>query len=166
MTAPEQPAHATEALHLRTPHAHEHALLTDLVMRSKASNGYDAAFMQAVQAELAITPAMIAEGPFRVMTLNGRAVGTVQVARQGADWHLNRLFIDPDCQGLGIGRRLLDWAMAEARRLGASKLHIESDPNAEAFYLKAGAVRTGLAPSGSIPGRMIPLLILPLDDPD
>lgn len=156
----------TGAFRLREAHAGEYAALTALVLRSKASNGYDKAFMQAVEAELAITAAMVADGPFRVMEMNGRAVGTVQVTQQGGDWHLNRLFIDPDCQELGIGRRLLEWAMVEARRLGATELHIESDPNAEGFYLKAGAVRTGLAPSGSIPGRMIPLLILPLGNTD
>jgi len=35
---------------------------------------------------------------------------------------------------------------------------IDADPNAEGFYLKMGAERVGESPSGSIPGRMLPLL--------
>lgn len=35
---------------------------------------------------------------------------------------------------------------------------IDADPNAEPFYRAMGAVRIGATPSGSIPGRELPLL--------
>ncbi|WP_067619878.1 hypothetical protein [Alicyclobacillus acidiphilus] len=38
------------------------------------------------------------------------------------------------------------------------ELTIRPDPNAEPFYLAMGAQRVGEVPSGSIPGRMLPLL--------
>ncbi|MDF1730105.1 MAG: GNAT family N-acetyltransferase [Minwuia sp.] len=149
-------------IRLRPARVAECAELTDLIMRSKASNGYDAAFMEACRAELTVTPEILARGPFAVLEADGKLIGTAQVSREEDVWHLQLMFVDPACQGMGAGRRLIDWAMTEAGLQGASELHIEADPNAEAFYLRSGAHRVGAAPSGSIPGRMIPLMILPL----
>ena len=53
---------------------------------------------------------------------------------------------------------MFDWAADEARRLGARCMTIEADPFAAAFYERMGAVRIGVAPSGSVPGRKLPLL--------
>jgi len=53
--------------------------------------------------------------------------------------------------------------MALARTEGFLALAIHSDPNAESFYLSHGATRTGDTPSGSIPGRILPLLRLAID---
>jgi hypothetical protein len=39
-------------------------------------------------------------------------------------------------------------------------LLIDADPFAESFYLALGCERIGEAPSGSIPGRMLPRLRL------
>ena len=36
---------------------------------------------------------------------------------------------------------------------------IEADPDAAPFYRRMGAQDVGLAPSGSIPGRMLPKLV-------
>jgi hypothetical protein len=43
-------------------------------------------------------------------------------------------------------------------------MRIEADPHAEAFYLGRGARCVGTAPSGSIPGRMLPLLEIDLSE--
>ena len=40
----------------------------------------------------------------------------------------------------------------------AAELRIEADPEAVPFYQRMGAKITGSAPSGSIPGRRLPLL--------
>ena len=56
-------------------------------------------------------------------------------------------------------------AIATARASGARTLRIEADPYAEPFYQAMGAMRIGETPSGSIPGRMLPLLHLTLSGP-
>jgi GNAT superfamily N-acetyltransferase len=65
--------------------------------------------------------------------------------------------------GRGVGRALLDAALALARTGGFRALGIHADPNAEAFYLRHGATRIGVVASGSIPGRALPLLRLAID---
>jgi hypothetical protein len=53
------------------------------------------------------------------------------------------------------------WAHLEdaARAAGATRLEVDSDPHAEGFYRAMGMHRAGEAPSGSIPGRMLPHLV-------
>ena len=82
--------------------------------------------------------------------------------RLGAEADLAKLFVAPTAQGAGIGRALFAWAVAEARRKGARRMTIESDPHARAFYERMGAAVIGEAPSGAIPGRTLPLLALDL----
>lgn len=150
-------------MRLRKPAVHELDVLTDLIMRSKAVYGYDAAFMKACREELTLTPEKIARGSVIVAEFDGAPAGVAQIMSHDGEWHLELLFIDPKHMVLGIGRRLMAWTVEEARRQGAKELRIEADPDAEAFYLKMGAERRGEAPSQSIPGRSLPLLVLPLD---
>jgi len=66
------------------------------------------------------------------------------------------LWLYPRLIGRGIGRRLFEHALLTARELGFESLLIESDPNAEGFYLAMGAMRVGERRSPS--GRTLPLL--------
>jgi len=66
------------------------------------------------------------------------------------------LYVEPSLQGGGVGRLL--WAELEthARETGAARIILDSDPHAVGFYERMGCRVTGEAPSGSIPGRMLP----------
>jgi hypothetical protein len=57
---------------------------------------------------------------------------------------------------------LFDWAIDVARENGATQLIIDSDPCAAPFYRRMGAYDLGQAPSGSVPGRMLPRLAINL----
>jgi hypothetical protein len=46
--------------------------------------------------------------------------------------------------------------------MGARRVFIEADPDAAPFYRRMGARDAGLAPSGSIAGRMLPRLVFEL----
>ncbi len=51
---------------------------------------------------------------------------------------IEHLWVDPACQGAGIGRALLEAALEIARRSGAESVRVESDPNARSFYERMG----------------------------
>ena len=70
---------------------------------------------------------------------------------------LEALFIEPDQIGKGLGRALIEHAIQMSHSSGATRMIIQGDPNAERFYLAAGAVQVGERESDSIPGRMLPL---------
>ena len=52
--------------------------------------------------------------------------------------------------------------MNYAAGLGGSTLTIQGDPNAEKFYLAAGARHSGTRESASIPGRFLPTFSISL----
>jgi GNAT superfamily N-acetyltransferase len=149
-------------LALRSARPEEGAALTELCLRSKAVWGYDDAFMAACRKELTLTPASIRSSQMQVAEFDGRLAGIAEVKSAGDTAQLEKLFVEPAMLRTGTGRKLLDWAKATARAAGATALVIEADPDAAEFYRRMGAVDDGLVPSGSIPGRLIPRLNLPL----
>jgi GNAT superfamily N-acetyltransferase len=149
-------------LALRPARPEEGAALSELCLRSKAVWGYDDAFMAACRTELTLTPASILASRVQVAELDGHLAGVAEVKSSGDTARLEKLFVEPAMLRTGTGRKLLDWAKATARAAGATALVIEADPDAAEFYRRMGAVDDGLVPSGSIPGRLIPRLNLPL----
>ncbi|MEM1150383.1 MAG: GNAT family N-acetyltransferase [Pseudomonadota bacterium] len=133
-------------------------VLTALCLRSKAVHGYDAEFMAACAAELAVTPEKLALGGHLVVSVEGHLMGYAQVTEDKGEMWLEALFVDPGKMGKGIGKALFQRVMTLAQKAGAQSVLIDSDPGAEAFYLSRGAVRIGEAPSGSIAGRVLPRL--------
>lgn len=118
--------------------------LTCLCRAAKRHWGYPTAWMEAWAEDLRVTPDYLAASPVFVAELAGEIIGFFGLRREADDWHLEHLWLEPRHIGRGWGRALFAAAVAEARRLGATRLRIRSDPNAEAFYRHLGAVRTGL----------------------
>jgi GNAT superfamily N-acetyltransferase len=142
----------------------EAADLTALALRSKAYWGYDPEFMEACRAELTLTAEFIGEREVYVLENAGRVQGYYALKERGPDIELDHLYVDPPAIGRGLGGHLWRHAVERASSLGFGWLLIESDPHAEGFYRKLGAERIGDAPSGSIPGRRLPLLRYGLTD--
>jgi N-acetylglutamate synthase-like GNAT family acetyltransferase len=92
---------------------------------------------------------------------DGVVVGFARLAGEAPTGELAELFIEPAAVRRGVGRQLLVAAMDTARGLGMTELTIDSDPNAEPFYVRAGAIRYGWVP-GLTPGRLLPRLRLRL----
>ena len=149
-------------LTLRTPRPDEAIALTELCVRSKAVWGYDEHFMEACREELTITQEKINSSYFQVAESDGRVVGVAQITLKEGIAELSSLFVEPAQLRCGAGRQLFDWAKRTARGAGAAYLIFEADPYAAGFYRRMGAIDAGTVPSGSIPGRMLPLLKLSL----
>ncbi|MDQ0463390.1 GNAT superfamily N-acetyltransferase [Caulobacter ginsengisoli] len=145
---------------LRPPQPDELAALSDLCLRSKAWWGYDAAFLAACLGELTLTPEELDRDAIIVAELSGRPAGVAQVAVTDREASLEKLFVEPEAIGEGLGALLFDWCAAAAAERGADHMVIESDPGAADFYRRMGARDDGLAPSGSVPGRKLPRLRL------
>ena len=154
---------ALATLKIRLARPAEAATITSLAFRSKASNGYDAAFMAACRAELTFDARSFARGEtWLCQDAAGRILGFFDLRREERTAEVSALFVEPDCKGAGVGRAL--WAKLETRAaaLGAERIGVDSDPAAVPFYLRMGMEPAGAAPSGSIPGRKLPRLIKPL----
>ncbi|GGY24166.1 N-acetyltransferase [Streptomyces anulatus] len=145
-------------MRIRAGEAVEAAALTELALRSKGHWEYDAEFLAACREELTVRPADVAARRTAVAEEDGRILGFTTLDGEPPRGALGMMFVEPDAIGRGVGRRLFAHTMDEARRLGFTRLTIDADPNAEPFYRAMGAVRIGATPSGSIPGRELPLL--------
>jgi GNAT superfamily N-acetyltransferase len=140
----------------------EAAAITGLVLRSKASWGYDAHFMRRAAAELVVSEQDIAARDVFVAQAGQALAGVAGIDHLAQPPELDLLFVDPAHQGTGLGRALLRHALQAAHARGLRELAIASDPYAEAFYLSQGAIRVGAQHSPST-GRELPLLSIATD---
>jgi GNAT superfamily N-acetyltransferase len=150
------------ALTIRAPTIDELSDLSDLCFRSKAVWGYDEEFMNACRGELSFQPRDLELTPIAVAEHDGKTIGVAQVKVVDDEADLLKLFVEPTALRRGTGKALLVWAANVAKKLGAMRLMIDSDPDAAPFYRRMGAYDVGQAPSGSVPGRMLPKLAMNL----
>lgn len=155
-------------MNVRLAQPQEAPELTEIALRSKAFWGYSEAFMAACVDEMTIQAQSI-ENPnlaHWVAIDDAEFAGFYVLDWKADDYcELDALYVDPDRIGQGCGKTLLTHAKGQAEIRGVRRVTIQSDPNAEAFYLAMGAVRVGLRESGSIAGRQLPLLEIRLPDP-
>lgn len=150
------------SLTIRPPTIDELPSLSDLCFRSKAVWGYDTEFMEACRRELTLDPRDLQLTDIAVAEQDDKLIGVAQVKVVGDQADLLKLFVEPAELHRGIGRALLAWAADISKRMGATRLIIDADPEAAPFYRRMGACDVGQAPSGSIPGRMLPKLAINL----
>ena len=143
---------------IRAAQPHEAAALTALALRSKGHWPYDEELMAVFRRTIVLSARDIAEHEALVHETDGIVDGVALLVVEGADAELDHLWVDPAAMGRGIGRRLFDTIAHRARRLGAARIVLNSDPYAEPFYRHLGAVRIGDHPVEEIPGRSIPRL--------
>ncbi|QUL38081.1 GNAT family N-acetyltransferase [Erythrobacter sp. JK5] len=147
---------------LRPPHAAELPAASALCLRSKAHWGYDQAFIDACRNELTLTPADLAESAVALALSGDTMVGLGQISHKSGVAELDKLFVEPEWIGRGIGKVLFDWSTGKARSLGARTMLVTADPYAVPFYEKMGFELIGEEPSASIPGRVLPVYRLTL----
>ncbi|WP_232792640.1 GNAT family N-acetyltransferase [Actinacidiphila yeochonensis] len=147
---------------IRPARRDEAGALSALALRSKAHWGYDEAFMAACRDELTLTEEAAADSFVAVTEEDGTVLGFTTLGGAPPEGELAMMFVEPHAMGRGVGRRLFAHVAAAARAAGFTRLTIDADPAAEPFYRAMGAVRIGSTPSGSIPGRTLPLLELTL----
>ena len=110
---------------------------------AKGHWGYPERWMELWREDLEVSPGFVRENEVYVAVSGGRAVGFYALVGGGRELNLEHLWVLPAWIGTGLGRTLFEHAMRRAAELGARMVRIESDPNAEGFYRRMGARRTG-----------------------
>lgn len=150
---------------IRKAEQHEIELLSEIAMKSKAHWGYSTEFMERCRSELTVTPEKFNSVRFTHMVCESddEILGFYAIGTLGDnECELDALFVKPQSIGTGVGKALIEHAIALVARLGFDTLTIHSDPNTERFYLNAGAILIGTEESNSIEGRYLPVLSIPL----
>lgn len=142
----------------------EAILISDLAIRSKAFWGYDKDFLEQCAKELTYSEEDVSSQSyvFFLAEIEDQVVGFYKLEDLSkAEIYLDALFIEPDFIGKGVGQSLLEHAKETAKKHGGKTIKIVSDPNAESFYKKMGAITTSTETSQST-GRELPLMELKL----
>jgi GNAT superfamily N-acetyltransferase len=148
---------AVELAQIRRAVPADREALAALARASKAHWGYDESFMRLVDPALVPDFAYLSDCPVFVAEDGDVPLGFYGFQSRGGEMFLEDMWVAPSAIGSGVGRLLWDHAVATARANGYPSFSIESDPNAEGFYLHAGAKRVGEIVSPST-GRSLPLL--------
>tara|TARA_R110002020_G_scaffold37828_16_gene114023 strand:+ start:1139 stop:1615 length:477 start_codon:yes stop_codon:yes gene_type:complete len=153
----------TAQVSVRPARSGEAEALTGLAVRSKAYWGYEAEFMARALPDLTVDPDAIEAGMVLVAEDGDGIAGFAGLERVGPGvFSVSGFFVAPERIGTGVGRILFQAMASHARKQAtpqepARVLTIVSDPNAEEFYLRMGAIRVG-EERVAVTGRSLPLL--------
>jgi N-acetylglutamate synthase-like GNAT family acetyltransferase len=120
---------------VRRVKSHEADVLTNIAMRAKQSNGYDASFKDACKDELTVTASHMKEAEYWVAELDTvRGFFCLVEGVEPKVGEVYALFIDPDWQRCVIGKSLWCKIIQRAELKGIEKIRLETDPAATSFY--------------------------------
>jgi GNAT superfamily N-acetyltransferase len=120
----------------------------------------DSLAIPALHEDLDVVAAWVQAQRVWTVRLAGRLVGAVRAYREGDSWEIGRLMVAPDLRGSGLGRFLLETAMAAAPE-GVTQLALFTGARSERnirMYEAAGFVLTPLA--GPPLGHLAPAVFL------
>jgi ribosomal protein S18 acetylase RimI-like enzyme len=150
-------------LRLRRAAPIEAPQLTALARAAKASWGYPAEWLDEWQGVLTLGEDYIATHEVLVAETapaDGSLLGVCALEEHESDWTLEHVWVAPSVHRAGVGRALVQRALAIAggRRPG-SVVRVESDPQAAGFYRRLGAREAGAvpAPMPGAPARVLPV---------
>ena len=128
---------------IRRAELEEAACLTEIAFAAKRHWRYPESWLEAWREDLTITTEFIARHEVFVAVEQDKPIGFYALVTSDDKTELDHLWVLPERIGEGVGRQLLAHALGRAAALNIAIIEIVSDPNAEAFYLKAGARKIG-----------------------
>jgi GNAT superfamily N-acetyltransferase len=141
------------------------ACVRGLFVEYAESIGIDLEY-QGFSKELATLPGKYAPpaGELLIATVNGQPAGCVALrSLDSATLEMKRLYIRPSSRGLGLGKQLVESAIAAARQRGFAELRLdtlESMAAARALYASLGFAEIPPYGDAHIPGTKFYALVL------
>lgn len=136
--------------------------VSQIAFAAKSFWNYPESWLKLWKDSLTITPEYIETNEVYLAESDEKILGFYALILEGKKVRLDHLWISPENIGGGIGKNLVANAIEKAKSLGAAFMEIESDPNAEGFYQKQGAVKISEIKS-EIEGRTRILPIMRID---
>lgn len=118
-------------------------MLTQIAHDAKRHWGYPEHWIKHWQDDLTISPDFVAANQVCVAESDGEVLGFYALIIRDDKAELDHLWVAPAHIGAGVGKELFLHAMQRAAGKNVSEVEILSDPNAEGFYRKMGAHRSG-----------------------
>ena len=132
---------------IRKAQPEEATKLTQIAHDAKRFWGYPESWIKHWQADLTISPELIAKTDVYVAEGDNCLLGFYALVQTGAQLELEHLWVRPEHIGTGVGKELFIHAMQLAAEQHFKQVNISADPNAAGFYEKMGAIKVGEARS-------------------
>ncbi len=135
--------------------------LNALAWRAVAAWGYSEEEMADRAERISLVADDLVALRLRLAMHRRRLVGFSAARRRPGRWRLEHLYVHPDRRFAGVGRILLEDALAAARESGAGVI-VEPDPHATAFFLRLGGRKAGMTAyrGAKDPLRTVPIIEL------
>lgn len=122
----------------------EAATLTEIAHIAKRHWGYPDVWIDLWRESLTVTSDYLLGHEAFAAEIDNQIIGFYSVLKTELCWELDHFWIRPEFMGRGFGRALFDHVTDRLRiKSPGSVLEIESEPNAESFYVHLGAGRVG-----------------------
>lgn len=137
--------------------AERFAAVRDLLSEYAASLGFDLSF-QGFEDELRSLPGDYAppRGALLLAVIAGKPQGCVALrSLDESACEMKRLYVRPEARGSGLGRRLAEAAIAEARRFGYRHMRLDTVPGmerAQRLYAELGFKPIAAYRANPVPG--------------
>lgn len=153
-------------IQIRSGRPDERAALEELQRRASLAYEEYRPYLLANPEAIELPLAQLQDNRVRVAQIAGRLVGFSAVLAprraEGTDiCDLDGLFVEPGCWGRGIGRRLVEDALAACRAAGVAAMDVIANPRAGGFYEKLGFAITGTARTQFGPANRMRRLAIP-----
>ena len=138
----------------------DHEILTQITKKSKAYWGYSNEQIEDWSPFLTVTEEYIETNSVFNLMLDNQIIGYYSFFHESENSiKLDNLFVLPDFIGKGFGKLLMNDFLVRLQDLSVQKVVLNSEPNAESFYIKFGFVKIGQIET-SIKDRYLPIMQL------
>lgn len=138
----------------------DHEILTQITKKSKAYWGYSNEQIEDWSPFLTVTEEYIETNSVFNLMLDNQIIGYYSFFHESENSiKLDNLFVLPDFIGKGFGKLLMNDFLVGLQDLSVQKVVLNSEPNAESFYIKFGFVKIGQIET-SIKDRYLPIMEL------
>jgi GNAT superfamily N-acetyltransferase len=121
----------------------EASTLTVIAKQAKQYWGYPEHWIKHWEADLTITEDFVQRNHVYVAERDDQICGFYALCVDGTKAELEHMWIAPAYIGTGIGKELFLDAMDRSTAMNVRRIELTADPNAEGFYERMGAKRTG-----------------------
>jgi predicted N-acetyltransferase YhbS len=140
--------------------ATDNKILTEITKKSKAFWGYSEEQIEQWSESLTITKDYIETQSVYKLNVEDTTVGYYSYFSEEENIiKLDNLFVLPEYIGKGFGRLLMNDFLSRLQNTAATKVILDSEPNAECFYSKFGFEKVGQLET-SIKDRYLPVMTL------
>jgi GNAT superfamily N-acetyltransferase len=122
------------------------SVLAQVYRRASWSNEGDRTLLCRHPELLQFDDTAVREGRTVVAAAGDLVVGFYSTSTHPPSVELEDLFVDPDWMGRGVGRTLIEDAIAATRRSGYTSIDVDANGHARRFYTVLGFVECGEVP--------------------